>query len=356
MIQSGRRPRRGFRVTTLLVPTLFVLTLFAGGLIPTQASATPKPTVDSVRQQVEQLHDQAEAATERYNSAKEQLAGLTVRLAAAHARVGDQQKALNLAREALGKVAAETYKAGDFATLSLLFSENPDGYVSTSQLMTSLGDRKADAVDSLLRQRQELAASITDVQEQQERLRKTQQDLQDARVEVQGKLSAATTLLGRLTDGERGQLTAGTNSRYRASLSDLGIAVPASGRPTCDDVPVVAPNARVGKVLAYACAQLGDPYRWAGDGPTTFDCSGLTLSAWRQAGVSLPHNAAMQAGYGTKVGKDALQPGDLVFFGSPIHHVGIYIGGGAMLHAPQTGDVVKIAPMRWQDLITAVRL
>lgn len=344
--------------------TLIVLMLFTGGLVQTEAAATPKPaakpaakpTVESVRQQIEQLHDQAEAATERYNAAKEQIAGLNVRLAAAQVRVADQQKALGVARDALGRVAAETYKAGDFATLSLFFSENPDGYVSTNQLMTSLGDRKADAVDSLLRQRQQLAASMTDVQEQQERLRKTQQDLQDSRVEVQKKLSAATTLLGRLTDGERGQLTAGTSSRYRASLSDLGIAVPASGRPSCEDVPVVAPNARVGKVLAYACAQLGDPYVWAADGPGSFDCSGLTLMAWKQAGVSLPHNAAMQATHGKKVGKDDLEPGDLVFFRSPIGHVSIYIGGGAMLTAPQTGDVVKIAPMRWRDFTTAVRL
>ena len=111
------------------------------------------------------------------------------------------------------------------------------------------------------------------------------------------------------------------------------------------------------KVLAYACAQLGDPYRWGASGPARFDCSGLTMTAWKQAGVSLPHNAAMQSTYGTRVALDALRPGDLVFFYSPIGHNGIYLGSGLILHAPQTGDVVKITPLRYiGGFSTAVRL
>ncbi|HEX2807682.1 MAG TPA: NlpC/P60 family protein, partial [Kineosporiaceae bacterium] len=316
----------------------------------------PKVTVEGVRQRVEQLHQQAEVATERYNGAKEQIASLTVRLAAARVKVSDQQKVLNAARAELGRIAADTYKAGDLATLSLFLGDDPDKTVAADGLLISLGDRKADAVRDLLRQRQALAGHMTDVQEQQQRLQKTEQDLQTARLDVQKKLAQASDELGRLTGDQRGQLTAGNNFRDRSSLSDLGITVPRSGRAGCDDVPVVTTDPRVAKVLGYACAQLGDPYAWAGNGPRNFDCSGLTLMAWRQAGVSLPHNAAMQAGYGKRVGKGQLRPGDLVFFRSPIGHVGIYVGDGAMLHAPQTGDVVKIAPMRWNDFAGAVRL
>jgi cell wall-associated NlpC family hydrolase len=347
------RPRRT-RWTS--IAGLLIIGLTAGGLFEAHASASPKATVDGVRQRVEQLHQQAEVATERYNGAKEQIASLTVRLAAARVRAFDQQKVMNAARAALGRIAADTYKAGDLATLSLFLGDDPDKTVAGDGLLISLGDRKADAVRDLLRQRQVLATSMTDVQEQQERLQRTEQDLQAARIDVQKKLAEATDELGRLTGDQRGLLTAGNNVRYRGSLADLGITVPRSGRAGCDDVPVVAPDPRVAKVLGYACAQLGDPYVWAGDGPRTFDCSGLTRMAWAQAGVSLPHNAAMQAGYGKRVGKDQLRPGDLVFFRSPIGHVGIYVGGGAMLHAPQTGDVVKIAPMHWSDFVGAVRL
>jgi cell wall-associated NlpC family hydrolase len=338
------------------IASLVTVVLGAGGLIQAQASASPKPTVDGVRQRVERLREQAEVATERYNGAKEQIASLTVRLAAARAKVSDQQTALNAARVALGRIAADTYKAGDLATLTLFLGDDPDKTVAADGLLISLGDRKADAVRDLLQQRQALAGSMTDVQEQQERLQKTEQDLQTARIDVQKKLADATDQLDRLTGDQRGQLAAGDGVRDRSSLSDLGITVPSSGRAGCTDVPVVAPDPRVAKVLTYACAQLGDPYVWAGDGPRNFDCSGLTLMAWKQAGVSLPHNAAMQVGYGKRIGKGQLRPGDLVFFRSPIGHVGIYVGGGAMLHAPQTGDVVKIAPMHWSDFVGAVRL
>jgi len=133
--------------------------------------------------------------------------------------------------------------------------------------------------------------------------------------------------------------------------------VPASGLVSCADIGVAAPDARVQKVLAYACAKIGDPYLWAGAGPSSFDCSGLTMAAWAQAGVSLPHNAAMQASYGTQVSSSALRPGDLVFFKSPISHVGIYVGSGMMINAPQSGDVVRIASLAQRgDLVAAVRL
>jgi cell wall-associated NlpC family hydrolase len=110
-------------------------------------------------------------------------------------------------------------------------------------------------------------------------------------------------------------------------------------------------------VIAYACAQVGDPYLWGGSGPDRFDCSGLTMMAWRQSGVFLPHNAAMQAHSGTTVGQAELRPGDLVFFFRPIGHNGIYIGNGLMIHAPQTGDSVKIDPVSFiGSFTTAIRL
>ena len=90
---------------------------------------------------------------------------------------------------------------------------------------------------------------------------------------------------------------------------------------------------------------LGCPYQWAASGPRRFDCSGFTMFVYAQVGVSLPHSSRAQINCGQRVSKANLQPGDLVFFGSPIHHVGLYIGGGNMIHAPHTGDVVSIDPI-----------
>jgi cell wall-associated NlpC family hydrolase len=101
--------------------------------------------------------------------------------------------------------------------------------------------------------------------------------------------------------------------------------------------------------------QLGKPYQYGGSGPDSYDCSGLTMVAWKAGGVSLPHSAEAQYSATTRVSTSALQPGDLLFYGSPIHHVGIYVGDGQMINAPQTGDVVKYASIWRSDLVGAGR-
>ena len=105
--------------------------------------------------------------------------------------------------------------------------------------------------------------------------------------------------------------------------------------------PPPPPSAGAATALDVARAQIGKPYQWAAAGPDKFDCSGLTMYAWGKAGVQLPHSAAAQYDMLPKVSRGSLAPGDLVFFGSPIHHVGIYEGGGLMIDAPQTGENVR---------------
>jgi peptidoglycan DL-endopeptidase CwlO len=104
------------------------------------------------------------------------------------------------------------------------------------------------------------------------------------------------------------------------------------------------PVGHAGGVVGIAMQYLGVPYVWGGASPSGFDCSGFTMYVFAQVGISLPHNAAMQYGYGSPVSRENLQPGDLVFFNG-LGHMGIYIGGNQMIHAPHTGDVVKISPL-----------
>ena len=94
---------------------------------------------------------------------------------------------------------------------------------------------------------------------------------------------------------------------------------------------------------------------WAASGPSSFDCSGLTMYAWGRAGVSLPHSSRMQQGSGQRVSLSALKPGDLVFYGSPVHHVALYVGGGQVIHAPQSGDVVRYASVDMMSPVGATR-
>jgi cell wall-associated NlpC family hydrolase len=124
------------------------------------------------------------------------------------------------------------------------------------------------------------------------------------------------------------------------------VAPPPSSPPSSPPPsPPPPPSSSRGAIaVAYARAQLGKPYVFATAGPNTFDCSGLTMAAWAAAGVRMPHYSGSQATMFPRVSWDQLQPGDIVAFYGDLHHVGLYIGGGMMIHAPQTGDVVKIAP------------
>jgi len=126
-----------------------------------------------------------------------------------------------------------------------------------------------------------------------------------------------------------------------------------SGQPA---VPtVVAHTAAAQVAVDTALAQVGDPYVWGAEGPDAFDCSGLTLYAWSAAGVSLPHSSSMQSTVGTAVAYSDLQPGDLVFFYSPVSHVAMYIGDGLIVSAPHSGDVVKVMPISYMPEYAGAR-
>jgi cell wall-associated NlpC family hydrolase len=118
---------------------------------------------------------------------------------------------------------------------------------------------------------------------------------------------------------------------------------------------VVAPNHAAQVIVNTAMADRGRPYVWAGTGPSGFDCSGLVVSAARAAGISAPHSARRQSTMGTPVARAALRPGDLVFFYSPVSHVGIYIGNGQIVHAPTTGDVVKVSDIAYMGRYAGAR-
>lgn len=335
-----------------LVAALSVL----GLVVATGASADPSPTVATVQKQVEQLQHDAEVATEKYNATVIQQQSITVLAAAATTRLEKQKRNVDIARKALGRVAAETYKAGDLQGLSLFLDDDPQSALAAGGLLTSLTDRQAQSVERLTQEQRKLATDQAALAAQKKQLDAASKQLGALSKQVKDKLAAANALLNRLKGRDRQALLTASRTLDRQALTALGVEVPSSGTLTCDDVNIDYPNARVKKVLDWACDQLGKPYRWGGAGPGSYDCSGLTMVAWQQVGVSLPHNAAMQLQEGTRVSIDNLQPGDMVYFHSPPSHMGIYLGKGLMLHAPHTGDVVRIAPARLAQASGANRL
>jgi cell wall-associated NlpC family hydrolase len=181
--------------------------------------------------------------------------------------------------------------------------------VRQAKVVAARAAQKAQA-DAKLRERQALLSSIRD------EIAKLQAEEQRRQAELERQA--------------RARIAAGRNE-----FTSTGAPAESSG-------PL--PGARYGGVVGIAMQYLGVPYVWAGASPSGFDCSGFVMYVYAQVGVSLPHNAAMQYGYGTYVPKDQLQPGDLVFFNG-LGHNGIYIGSGQFIHAPHTGDVVKISSL-----------
>jgi cell wall-associated NlpC family hydrolase len=326
-----------------------LLVLVAVGLgiasVPS-AQGAPRPTVEDVQKRVVQLQKDAEIASEQYNDAKEQLRSVTIRVLAAQVRLARQRAEVAEARAQLGRIAAETYRRGGVSSLDWVLGNDPQAALAQAGILPSLGSRQSGAVRRLSEGERKLAADQAELTEQQRRLQETNTRMLLHKNEVSRNLAETQDLLAKLKAEER--------ARVLAAARTPGNAGP-GGSLACNSIAVNAPDSRVKAVLTFACSQLGDPYVWAGDGPNIWDCSGLTMRAWAAAGVSLPHSSRMQATYGDRVLLANLRPGDLVFFHRPVSHVGIYLGNGMMIHAPRTGDVVKVAPL-FETPSSAVRL
>jgi len=211
-----------------------------------------------------------------------------------------------------------------------------------------------------LRAAREAAARRAAVAAQQEAARQqaAQQEAarQQAAQQEAGRQQAARQQAARQQAG-RVQAAAAARSSHRVAApapQQASHQSAASGSSGGGSPSGTAGN-RAGTAVAEAYRKLGSPYQWAAAGPSRFDCSGLTMWVWAKAGVSLPHSAQAQYDGGRHVSREQLQPGDLVFYGSPIHHVGIYVGNGQMISAPHTGDVVKVQNALRSDFVGAVR-
>lgn len=309
----------------------------AGGVLVglPEAEAAPPPTLTEVQRRVDQLNLQVDQITERFDATRERLAGLHVRVAAAQTRLAQERGQFARAQAAVGRLAAEEYRRGELGALSLWFADDPTSYLETAGLAATLAQRRIDALTNLQRAQAQLAADIADAGRVQSSVTASVASMQADRQSVVRLLGLAQAQLDRLKAGQRLALARASRSADRVPLG-----------ASCASLGITAANTRVKAVLDFACAQLGEPYQFGADGPGSWDCSGLTMMAWRQAGVSLPHSSALQATYGTRITAAQLQPGDLVFYHVPISHVALYVGQNLMLDAPQTGDVVKIHALR----------
>ncbi|MER7997942.1 NlpC/P60 family protein [Streptomyces sp. NPDC095613] len=312
------------------------------------AHAEPRLTPAQVKAEVDRLYEQAEAATEKYNGAKEKADAARDSLAELRDEAARRTARLNTSRAALGSIAAAQYRSGGLdPAVQLVLSSRPDDYLRDASLAERAGTRQAAMIAGVRRGLSEIAGVRARADGRLAELKTRQSELAHHRSTVENKLASARRLL----DG----LTAAQRARYArdAAQDGHGGAAGPGGPQGAGTVP--APNPRAASAVAFAHGALGKPYVWGATGPGSFDCSGLTQAAWRAAGVALPRTSYAQINAGRRVSRDQLAPGDLVFFFSGISHVGIYVGNGQMIHAPRPGTAVRMAPLDQMPFAGATR-
>jgi peptidoglycan DL-endopeptidase CwlO len=301
-------------------------------LSPIPANAAP--SLLEVQAKVRDLQEQATTAAEGAQEAKVELAKLQKTLATVQQQASQQGQSVDALQKAIGSIAAQQYKSGPLSnSLELLFSSDPSLYLSTAGSLESVTRKKTTDLRKFSVATQRLNATSLTVNDKLALVKAAQARFTKQLAIANAKLKEAEALLAKLTAAERERLAKLNDDQEDAdqknSLASAGKYSGVSGRG--------------GIAIKYALQQIGDKYVFGADGLVTWDCSGLTMRAFQAAGVSLPHSSRAQYNYGKSVARKDLQPGDLVFFGKPISHVGIYLGGDRMLHAPRSGSRVKIA-------------
>ncbi|RCV48266.1 glycoside hydrolase [Marinitenerispora sediminis] len=291
------------------------------------AHADPEPTREDVEAKLDELNEQASAIVEEYNQAKEDYDAAEKKLEELENQVGDEEDRYNELREQVAQFASAAYQGGDLgAATTALSVDNPEdilnqsadiGYLSESQRAAL--EEFAGSSERLIQLKEEAETAFEESKDKKDELEEKKQEVEEA-IEEQEELLAQFP--GSDPTGDSDSAGGATGGSYTGSASG---------------------NAR--SALDFAYAQLGKPYVYGAAGPDNFDCSGLTMRAWGAAGVSLPRTSQAQAGAGQQVSRDALQPGDLVFFYSGLTHVGIYAGNNQMVHAPRTGKNVEVVSL-----------
>jgi cell wall-associated NlpC family hydrolase len=302
-------------------------------VLPGVGSADPAPTVEQVQARVDQLNHEAAVAAERYNDARLRLDDVQARLASAQERAGSQEARVAEARKNLSAFASATYRFGGVdPTVQFFTSANPEQFLASSASLSQLSTRQAASLRHVMAERATLAQDNALAGEQLADLTAAKADLERQKNEVEEKLGEAQHLLDRLQAADRARVLAAQRGSRDAGAERLPL-----------EAYTGSASGSAAEAIAFAYAQLGDRYVYGAAGPNSWDCSGLTMGAWAAGGVSLPHSSRAQYSSGRKVTRSDLQPGDLVFFYSPISHVGLYIGNGQMIHASNPSKPVSIA-------------
>lgn len=298
--------------------------------------AEKQAELDALEAQLDELDRELSIAAEEYNKAVMELETTTNRLETTKKDLANAELAFELQQDTLSARARDIYRNGELSSLDVLLgSKSISDFVARVRYLYMMGESDASIVAALEAQRDLIAEAEREAEADEEQARSLEFQLQARKIEVMLRIQEREELLASVQTELLELLDDQAAERQLAEAELLREVLTGANRAGI----VVEPGSPVETALAYH----GVPYLWGGESPRGFDCSGLVMYVMRQHGVNLPHYSGAQFQLGERVAPSALQPGDAVFFGSPVYHVGMYVGAGYFIHAPRTGDFVKLS-------------
>jgi len=296
-------------------------------------TTSPPPSLTTLVAQAKQLEFQINALSEQYDGLRIQLSRAQADAQIAEQAAARDATALASGQLAVAQLAAENYmSAGLDPTLQALTAGNPEQFLSQASTITELDQSSGDEVSIL-----------SDEESQDQRARQT----------ADQQLATASALAAQL-NGKKEAINAAIDQVNSAAMKQAMAIFTQTGQ--YPDITIPTANTVGAQALAAALSRRGDPYVWGAAGPGAFDCSGLVVWAFAQEAITLPHYTGDMWNSGLRIPRADLEPGDLVFFFSDLSHVGIYLGNGLMVDAPDFGETVRIDPVYWAYYVGAVRI
>ena len=340
-----RRPTHLFARFALAALVATVATVGAASL---SSAAPSRQEVERAKASLDDLNRELSLLVEEYNQAQLRLEAVQARLIDVKAQADRARATADRAIAHLNASAALAYRSVGSQFAVLFDSTSLADFSARLEFIGSMAQSDSDLAVQAGLARQEARWTADELRATVAEREAVLGDLDARQATIEEKVAQARELYETL------------DRRYHEALAAQGAAAAAAAPQATPSVgaipPPPAPNGNVASVLAAAYSVIGTPYQWGGTSPETgFDCSGFTSWAWSYAGVYLPHSSAAQYGALPHVAREDLQPGDLVFFYSPISHVGIYVGGGRMIHSAHTGTVVSVVSVYWDSFVGAAR-
>ncbi len=321
-----------------------VAVVAAGGI----AAAAPQPTIGQVQARLTRLNTEANQLGQQFDQAKQNLAAAHQRLTLLNRQEARYRARFTAMRAEVGRIAAIAYEQGSLtSSTALLTTGQPQQILNQSSILGELSSSNSAQIHQFVTAARQLTGAQQAAKRTEEGVAQLKKSLGARQQKLDNLIGQQKTLLAKLTPAQRQVAVPGGGS--------TGSPAPSQPKPKpSNPVPV---SGQAGAAVAYAYAHIGDPYVWGASGPSSFDCSGLTMAAWASAGVSIPRVSYAQMSSLPSVPLNDLQPGDILGFAGN-SHVGIYVGNNYLIDAPTTGAYVEKIPLSgWyaQELDGAVR-